>query len=525
MRKRALIIATSVLCAIALGVLGAESWLRHSIREAIEQALGGVGAEVELGRVSVSLPLRQISVRDVRVRVHGNDIARRGYTVVSLEITLPMVTARSVRYDRVGEQLSLSAGRLSVDSPRATLVTRNVGSEGTTTPPEQDGSRPAHLAVRVDELAVTGAALELVRWLSDSEQTRTTLNGANFSARDITLDSLPAAIRFDSDSIVHTFGGGAKVLRGDFLALDVPGGAFSMASLSLVPQFDKTRFAEQSAGHEDWTSIRIGGIACLGVDFARLLSTAPALAIDSVSLASADIASYKNRKIHAPARTKALLHETIQRLPLPTEIGALSFQNLGITYEELAERGESPGTVTLTGGRGRAFNITNIATAGHDRVMTIDISSTLMHSGALEARFMLPVGPADDRWELSGRLGATDMEAFNDVVEPLMNVRITSGAIHSLDFHISATAARSHTRLTMAYNDFQVEFLRRRDHTRRRRFLTAIADNVLIRPDNPGRDGRGRLRTVESDTTRDPERSMWNYTWRSIEGAILKTVI
>ena len=157
--------------------------------------------------------------------------------------------------------------------------------------------------------------------------------------------------------------------------------------------------------------------------------------------------------------------------------------------------------------------------------MTVDLDATFMRSAALHAKFLFPVSATDDHWELTGRLGAIDMSAFNRALEPLVNVRITSGVLQSLDFHITGTLARSRSNVTMKYNDLQVAFLDRHDHTRTRKFLTFLADDLLIRPDNPGHNNRGRLRTGEGDHAHDPERSMWNYIWRSLLPAILKTVI
>jgi hypothetical protein len=512
--------------------------LRHSIRGAVEQALEGTGASVEIGRVGITLPGRSITVRNVRIRAHGNDTARRGYTVVSFDATFPRLTLRGVGYRRIGERAALKASRVVLDSPSVSLVTEMVSSDGNEKPPRQalpgtsprEGSRLREKIAGFDvgEVSVTGAAFELTRWLADGGHTRMVMGGGGFSARGVTLDSLPVEIRLAVDSVAFHLAGGAQVWRADSLEVDTARRIISLRRGALVPQFDKNEFAERSTRHEDWTAITLGGIVCRGVDFARLAaSDGRTLAIDSVALASADIASYKNRKVHRQPRHKSMLHEAIQRLPIPTDIGTLTFADLDIAYEELSERGDIPGEVTLTRGRGTVTNLTNIA-AGHDRFMTVDLAATFMRSGELEARFLFPVDVADDHWELSGRLGPTDMTAFNRALEPLINAKITSGQIRSLSFDMSGTLATSHAHVAMAYNDLGVAFLDPHDHTHIRHFLTVIADKVLIRPDNPvrdGRDGRGRLREADAEHTRDPERSMWNFIWHSLLPAILKTVI
>ncbi len=523
MKRKALIIAVAIVGLLVAGVLGAEAYLKNYVRKTIESALSDTGATVDIGRIAISLPRRQVALHRVKIVAQNDDPAQRGGDIVSLDVALESLTARGIRFKKVGGLPAVGADRLILASPRGTLVTKE--TTGVDTLPAS-GNFLETISGKLSSLdigrvAVTGAALEYVKWLSDSENTRLSLGEAELSVRDVTLEAPPRDIRLRVDSVVYGFGAGSKVLRADSVRLDGDAGTLALGGFALVPQFSKHEFARRSETHEDWTAITLGTISCSGVDFERLISE-KMLSIDSVSLASADIASYKNKKVYQQPRTKRMLYQSIQRLPLPVDIKALSFENLDVTYDELAANGSSPGVVTLSGGSGKAVNVTNIA-EGHDRFITIDLSTVLFASGRLNVRFRFPVSAADNHWEVTGRLGATDMKAFNRAIEPLMNARITSGRIKSIDFAITGTLARSHTDMTMAYNDLQVEFLDK--HDRKRGFLTFLVDDVLIRSDNPGRDGRGKLRDSKGEYERDPERSMWNYLWHSLFSAILKTVV
>jgi hypothetical protein len=535
MRRKIFIVVVSVVGLSLAGVLGVEGWLRHSIRGAVEKALVGTGATVEIGRVGVSLPRQTVSVRNVKIRAQGNDTARRGYTVVSLEAAFPRVDLRGVGFSGG----VLRASRLVVSSPSVALVTEMVsGSKeppGPADNPPREANRPhgGVAGLKIGGVEVSRAALEHTHWLSTDEHTRTVVGGLAITARDIALDltrgagldPLPAAITLRADSLVRHLAGGAQTLRADSLDIDAARGALTLKSFALAPQFPKHEYARLSPRHDDWTEIILSGIACRGVDFARLASAADrALSIDSMTLASARVASFKDRKVHHPARHKQMLHEAIQSLPLPVDIAKLTFARLDLTYEELSENGDAPGVVTLTEARGHATNITNVST-GNDRFMTLDVEGTFMHDGALEARFLFPVSATDDHWELTGRLGPTDMAAFNSALEPLMNARISSGEIQSVEFRIDGTATRSHSSLAMAYRDLSVEILKPHDHTHIRKLLTVLADDLLIRPDNPGARDRGRLRETTGEHTRDPERSMWNYIWHSFLPAFINVII
>jgi hypothetical protein len=511
---------------LAAAVLGVEGWLRHSIRTAIERAMEGTGASVEIGRVGVSLPSQTVSVRDVRIRAHGNDTARRGATLVSLDVAVGRIVVRGAGYRQVGGRRVFRASRVVVEAPFAAVVTDVVNTPSTAgatdTLSQAENPQPASLpaGLEIGTVEVRGAEFEHTRWLADGQHTRMVVGGVDLAARSVTLDSPPGRITGDIDSLVWHLAGGAQVLRVDTIALDTEARSVTAKSLTLEPQFEKDVFAEKSAGHKDWTALSLTGIECRGVNFARLAAE-KTLAIDSVSLAGVDLASYKNRKIHQPSTTKPMLYEAVHRLPVPTDIAALSFEQLGVRYEELSENGSAPGVITLSGGRGRAAHITNIA-EGNPRFMTLDLTAEFMDSPRIEARFLFPVDAADDHWELTGTMDPTPMAAFNPVLEPLMNVRITEGEIQKTDFRIEGSRERSKAHLAMAYRGLRVAFVDPEDHARTRRLLTVIADDLLIRPDNPTRNAP--LREADAAYTRDPERSMWNYIWHSFQPAILRSV-
>jgi hypothetical protein len=522
MKRKALIVAACAVGILVLGVLCGEAVLKHYVRRSVERALGDAGARVELGRVAVSLPRRQVALHRVRIVAQDDHTERRTGGIVSLDVAFESLTAQGIRLKKRDGRPAVSADKLTARAPKVTLVTRQGNTDTLPARPDFLKTISERLSsLDIGRVEVTDGGFEQVKWLSDSENTRLLVADADLSARDITLTAPPAEVSLAVDSIVYAFGAGSKVLRAEGVALDGSAGTLAVDSLELRPQYPKHEYAQRSRGHEDWTAVSLGAITFEGVDFERLI-TERRLSVDSVSLASARIASYKNRQVYQPPHTKPMLYQTIQRLPLPIEIASLNFDNLDVTYEELAPKGTSPGTLTLTDGKGRAVGVTNIA-EGHDRFMTLELSATLEGGGTMTSRALFPVSPADNHWEISGHLDTTDMRVFNRAMEPLMNVRITSGEIRSLDFATTGTLTRSHTDVVMAYSDLGMEFLDRKHD--RRGFLTVLVDGVLIRPDNPGRDGRGKLRESEADYERDPERSMWHYIWHSVFAAILKTVV
>ncbi|MDR2912282.1 MAG: hypothetical protein LBV38_03135 [Alistipes sp.] len=530
--RKHLVITASIVALFAGGMLVAELCLRRAVLGAVERTLSVTGAQVSVGRVSVSIPRRSVRVRDIHIRAQGNDLAQRGFTVVSLDAHLGCVSMHGVRLGSGG----LGARRLTVESPSLSLVTRTIESGDQPAAPAKPFKDIPLEKIAIKTISITGATIDYTQWLSDSESTRVVMGGGNIEARDFSLDSLSGGlvpfadkilfsdnIQVSLDSLTYAFDQGMQELRIDGATLETATQNLSIEKIALQPQLPKEEFARRHPRHSDWTSVSVDTINCTGLDLAKLLSE-KSLSIDSVSIAAADIRSFKNRKVFQPAATKPMLQQTIQQLPLPLDIRTVAYRNLDIVYDELPESAitDTPGTVTLTDGSGTIRNLTNIV-EGHDRFIAIDYTTALMGSGRIHSTTLLPVAATDNHWEISGRLGPTDMRTFNRALEPLMNAKITSGEIASLDFHLTGTLQRSHMELTMRYDNLGIEFLDRRD--RERKLLNFLADDLLIRSDNPGRNGRGRLRSAEGDFTRDPERSMYHFIWHSFVPAILRTVI
>jgi hypothetical protein len=560
---------------LAAGTLAGEMWLRMRVRTAIERSLAGTGAKVHFGRISVDFPHRTLTIHNPRLRAQNNDTAHRGFTVVSLDVAVRTVTATlNLR--------QLSIDKLVVESPRVALVTKKIevpNSDQTSHESESPESISPHKARNgggawsVGEVSVRGGAVEFTRWVSDGESERLAVGGldveigrvganrtANQTAPSPPREVMGRVASCRMDSIVYLFGRETVEMRADGAAASSADRTVTINRLALTPQLPKNQFSELSPGHGDWTSVTLDSISLRGLDLRALEnlavrgkpagretpvgrekgagrenpathstangSDAPkALIADTLFIARAALASYKNRQGHFVARRIPMIQQSLQQIPVPFDIGVSAIKNIDIVYEELAPGAASPGSVTLSDGSAGAANLTNIA-AGHDRFVTIDLAATLMNSGDLAARLQLPVSPDDDHWEVSGSLGPTDMTAFNTALDPLMNIRV-AGDIHSVEFRVAGSSVSAHSNVTMRYNNLAVDILDPRNHNRRRELLSFLAEDFLVRPDNPELPAQSdaQVRTSEADYKRDPERSTWNYVWRSVLAAILKTII
>ena len=68
------------------------------------------------------------------------------------------------------------------------------------------------------------------------------------------------------------------------------------------------------------------------------------------------------------------------------------------------------------------------------------------------------------------------------------------------------------TFVDMRYNNLQIAILHKKDPERERELLTTIANGMVLHRDNP--EG-GKLRIGHGFYERDPQKSFWNYLWKT----------
>jgi hypothetical protein len=530
--KAAIAVALLVVFAFTV-MLAFEVWAKHKIHAAIEKEaieVAGTPVKIRVGRVYVSLAARTVIIRNIRLTAQNNVPSNNDARLVSIDGGIEAIILRGIWYRKTEDKLALSARELLIYRPHGTLVTR-ASKKHSSRNGQQDFRQAVkeHFdSVTIENIEVRNAAMEYVRWGSDDESRRTELKGGELSAEDFRIDSLSEDDRIlfckdiglDVAELSYGYAAGAMVARVDTLSMRSKG-TLSAAAVRLVPQFSKDEFAQKSKEHKDWMRVDVIELNCVGVDFRRLI-TGEIVRADSIWINSADIASYKNKQVDQQPTVKPTLWQNLQSLPIPVDIRKVGFRDIAVEYDELSETSTSPGVVHFTQCRGEMLNITNIA-EGHDPYFTVNVTAELMNSAAVSATCDFPVSPSNDHFRVKGTVGPTAMSSFNSALTPLMNIRIDSGEMTSLDFELNGSTTKSHITLTMLYDGLSVSLLEAHDHSRERGFLTFVADDILIKNANPV--AGKQVRTATGNYTRDPHHSMYSYIWKSFVPALIKTVL
>ena len=81
-----------------------------------------------------------------------------------------------------------------------------------------------------------------------------------------------------------------------------------------------------------------------------------------------------------------------------------------------------------------------------------------------------------------------------------------------MNVELSGSSVKAQSVVDMRYNNLQIAILHKKDPERERELLTTIANGMVLHRDNP--EG-GKLRIGHGFYERDPQKSFWNYLWKT----------
>jgi hypothetical protein len=295
------------------------------------------------------------------------------------------------------------------------------------------------------------------------------------------------------------------------IALNLKDSLLKVNDITYVSTIPKWQFAYQDPNHSSWMDLKLGTIELKGIHIQQLMEEKTIL-LDSLFISDVDFSNYKNHKIPVARKSKPLIYESVQKLPIPFTVNYLKASNLNIFYEELAKNGTEPGLIKFTQMEG-IFDkgITNTISS-HTQTNRLIASGKLMNEGLINAELYFPVDSTYDNVTIKGTLGTMNMISLNSIIEPLTPVRIKSGFIQHMDYHIQGGREKAEIYMCLNYNDLSVQMLLPIGDKRLNIGLLSLLATGLIEKNNP-EEGK-EIRCVSAEQIRDPYRSSFNYLWK-----------
>ena len=138
-----------------------------------------------------------------------------------------------------------------------------------------------------------------------------------------------------------------------------------------------------------------------------------------------------------------------------------------------------------------------------------------MKASPLHVDWSLNVCDKSDGFNIKGRILNFDAEMMTPFLKPYMNVK-TKGILKEVYFNFTGNDNNAKGDFAIKYDDLKLTVYRKKNPDKKNGLLTAFG-NLLLKNDT-----KGELVSTEVALKRIPEKSFYNFLWRSIAEGLKK---
>jgi hypothetical protein len=299
-------------------------------------------------------------------------------------------------------------------------------------------------------------------------------------------------------------------LKARSIYLSIKDSLLEADNVDFIPSLDKVTFSQQQAYKKVWLYPQISKLTLQKFDFYSLLHHEE-LKMKKLELDKVKFEIYRDRGLpDRPDYYPPMPQDLLRELPFYVKIDSVKVKNADFIYEEQLPEKPRPGRLTFEKTEISLSPLTNHRDSLQSYYFQPMLSANTQVMGrgkfSLQARFFLS-DPKNLHF-LKGEIEEMDMTAFNEMLEYVFPVRITSGVIKHGSFDLKLNYKNARGRMLLRYNDLKVEVINRK-------FASFVANSFVVNNHNPSRRF-APLRVGEIKSRRNLSRSIFSYWGYSV---------
>jgi hypothetical protein len=304
-------------------------------------------------------------------------------------------------------------------------------------------------------------------------------------------------------------------------------GNLKIKNLALVPRYGEMAFSKIVGFSKDRFNIHLNDVELKGLDLPLFVKKQELLTRE-MNIRNGHVAVFNNNEIPGKdtIKTGQDPHQLLQKIPGKLTLRKVSLHNLDVSYAEYDRNSKQKGRISFEHTSGTITNITNVdKEKKKNQFMEIKLNTLLMGQGRLQTHFKFDLLAKDGAFSYSGTLNGLNGAVLNAVTKPLGMMHIKSGDVQELKFNIKANAKRAQGNMEFKYDDLAIAVLKREEGSggfSRQGLLSLLANTIVINPANP--DARGMFKAANIDYERKPNRSFFNFIWKTLFQGIRHSV-
>jgi len=293
----------------------------------------------------------------------------------------------------------------------------------------------------------------------------------------------------------------------------------------LTPLFNRHDYCRKLGFQTDRINVEAGEIKFSRIDL-RSLILYRSLIAEKLSIAKPIIDDYRDKRIPIKPGFRAIMpQEGIRSLKTVLKIDTVILNGGKATYSE--QVGSEPGTIHFDKMNATLLRLTNDSIQLNSGTIT-DLHATawLQGNAKLDARMRFRAGDKKNTFTFSARMGSFDLCGINPMLSKLVPGHVRCGQIKQMIIpDMRANDDVSHGTLLLYYNNLKIQMDVRKPNPWdkiKAGVINFIANDILVNDDNPTKSGKMNEGVI--CFTRDKQKGIFNYLWKSAFSGIKSTV-
>ena len=288
-------------------------------------------------------------------------------------------------------------------------------------------------------------------------------------------------------------------------------------NFSYLPEFNRKDFVRKLEKEKDIYTIKLDSADIEKMDWGfkndRFFFKANSIVANHV-----DANIYRNKIPKDDLSKKYLYNALLRKIKFPLQIDTLQILKSKLVYEEEIDFAKGPGVLNFD-----HFNmqITNIK-SGFGLKKTADVkikvNCQFMKTSPLEVDWSFNVLDQKDSFHIQGTISNFNVAAMERFTKPYINSSFT-GTFDKYRFNFYGNDNTAKGNASLEYDNLKVKLYQKKHHEKEAKLKTAVA-NLLLK-----NDSGDESKKADVELNRIPEKSFYNFLWRSIAESLKKILI
>ena len=288
-------------------------------------------------------------------------------------------------------------------------------------------------------------------------------------------------------------------------------------NFSHLPQFNRLDFTKRLEKEKDIYTLKFDSAQVKKMDWGfkndRFFFKA-----NSVVINHFDANIYRGKMPKDDLSKKYLYNHLLRNIKFPLQIDTLQVLKSKLVYEEEKDFSKGPGVLNFDKFNLQATNLRSGFGLKKTNDVKIRVNCVFMKTSPLDVDWSFNVLDKNDSFHIQGTITNFDVAAMGRFSKPYMNASFT-GVFNKYRFNFYGNDNISKGNASLDYDDLKVKLYKKKKPEKEAKLKSAIV-NLLVK-----NDSKEKAKTADVELERIPEKSFYNFLWRSIAESLKKILI